>query len=225
VLKACAFVAAAWVATAAPDLPLTITGLVTGPKSRVTLTNTAAQPITAWSLATVVQQDSGRVHREVQTVDGYLSELTRGLPGASERLERLMPRQSREFPLDPLPAGASVDVVAVVLDDGTAMGDAEVIQGIFARRVAERDGFLAVVETFNEVLAGLHGEAALDALHDRLSAAAARADSTPVRAALDAVQTYRARGGAPEAIDASLRTYAAFVARQHELAVKHATRR
>ena len=58
-----------------------------------------------------------------------------------------------------------------------------------------------------------------------LTAIARRADSPPCRAALDAVQAYRARGGSPEAIDESLRTYAAFVAREHDLAARHAERK
>ena len=222
-LKVCSLLAAAWVAAAAPDFPLSIRGVVTGPNSRATLTNTATQPITAWSLATVVRQND-RVHRDIETVDGYLSEVTQGLPGASERLDRLMPGESREISLDPIPAEATVEIVAVVLDDATAMGEAEVIAPIFARRAAEREAFQAVVEAFNEVLGRLHGEAALDALRDRLSAAAS-ADSTPVRAALDAVQAHRDRISAPEALEESLRTYAAFVARQHALAVKHGQQR
>jgi hypothetical protein len=212
--------------TAAPDpMPLAISALVTGPQSRVTLTNTATQPVTAWSLVTIVQQEGGRTHRAVETVDGYLSEITHGLPGSSERLERFLPKQSRAIALEPLPEGATAEIVAVVLDDGTAMGEEALIASIFARRVVERDAFAAVVDAFNEVLPAQRGEAALDALRDRLTAIARRADSPPCRAALDAVTTYQARGGSPEAIDQSLRAYAAFVSREHDLAAKHAERR
>ena len=38
-----------------------------------------------------------------------------------------MPEQSRQIPLDALPAGATVDVIAAVLADGTAIGDQEVL--------------------------------------------------------------------------------------------------
>ena len=206
-------------------MPVTVSGLVTGPSSRVTLTNTASQPVTAWAVSTSVPKEGGTVHRTIETIDGYLSEVTHGLPGSSERLERLMPGQSRTIELDRLPEGAGVEIIAVVLDDGTAVGDGETIQRIFARRLEERDSFLTVIDAFNEVLARAHGEAALDALRDRLTAISQRGDSPPCRAALDAVQTYKARGGTPEAIDQSLRTYAAFVAREHDLAVKHATRK
>ena len=224
-LKVSVLLLAAAIAAAPPELPVTVSALVKGPQSHVTLTNTANQPATAWALATVIPQENGRVRREIETVDGYLSEVTQGLPGSSERLARLLPGQARQVALEPLPADATVEILAVVLDDGTAMGDPDVIRSIFARRVAERDALQAVVNAFSEVLGSLQGDAAINALRDRLSAIASRAESTPPRAALDAVETYRTRGGTPEAIDQSLRAYADFVGRQHALAVKHATSR
>ena len=54
------------------------------------------------------REAGGGTHREVYTTDGYLSEATHGLPKAAERLERLMPGEARELPLDPLAAGAKV---------------------------------------------------------------------------------------------------------------------
>lgn len=210
---------------AAADLPLKVGNIATGSPGRVTITNTAAQPATAWSLATVTRADNGRTRREVETVDGYLSEITHGLPGAAERLERLLPGQSRQFTVDALPEGAMVEIIAVVLDDGTAMGDEHEIESIFSRRVKERDALRAVVEAFNDVLRAQHGMAAVDALREKLAAIAQRAESVPCRAALDAVETYRARSGSSDAIDQSLRTYAAFVTRQYELAEKHAQRK
>jgi len=70
------------------------------------------------------------------------------------------------------------------------------------------------------------GTAALDSLKQRLVALPAR-DEVPCRAAIDAVDTYRQRGGAPtpDQIDESLRTYAAFVSREAELAKQHAQRK
>jgi hypothetical protein len=207
---------------AAADLPVTISQIATGSSAHVTLTNTGNQPVTAWALATTTRAETGRTRREVETADGYLSEISHGLPGSSERLERLLPRESRVIALDPLPAGAVVDVIAVVLDDRTAMGDEQVIASIFARRARERDGLRAVVDAFNDVLQAKRGAETLDALRDRLTTIAAREPSVPCRAALDAVETYRGRGGSADAIDQSLRTYAAFVTREYELAAKHA---
>lgn len=211
---------------AAADLPLTTSHLVVGPNSRVTLTNTADQPVTAWGLATITHPADGRTHREVEIADGYLSEATHGLPGSVERLERLMPRQSRDISLDPVPEGATVEIIAVVLDDGTAIGDDTVIGEIFARRVKERDALGAVADAFKDVLRSRHGVAALDALRDRLTAVAQGDQSSlPCRAAIDAVETYRSKGADPAAIDQSLGTYAAFVTREYEIATKHAERK
>jgi len=104
-LPALALALGGWLAAA--DLPVTISQVATGPASHVTLTNTASQPVTAWALATTTRTETGRTRREVETADGYLSEITHGLAGSSERLERLLPRQSRQIALDPLPAAQS----------------------------------------------------------------------------------------------------------------------
>jgi hypothetical protein len=135
-----------------------------------------------------------------------------------------MPGESRELPLDPLAPGAKVDVVATVLDDGTAIGEDAAIASIFANRVKERDALKAVVDAFNAVLPATHGADALSALKDRLSALAERDDSVPCHAALDAVQAYEKRGAADQ-VDKSLHTYADFVAREYALAQKHSQRR
>jgi hypothetical protein len=209
---------------AAAEMPLKVSDVVTGAQSRVRLTNTANQPVTAWSLAATSQVEGGRTHREVFTVDGYLSELTHGLPGAAEHLERLMPGQSRQISIDAQPAGTTVDVIAAVLDDGTAIGDAQALGEIFAKRAKERDGLKAVADAFKEVLPARHGAEALAALSERFKTLAQRNDSMPCRAALEAVQTLE-RQGTPDQIDQSLRSYAEFVTKQYALAEKHATRR
>jgi hypothetical protein len=209
----------------AADLPLTTSHLVVGTNSRVTLTNTAEQPVTAWGLATITHPAGGRTHREVEIADGYLSEATHGLPGSTERLESLMPGQSRDISLDPVPEGATVEIIAVVFDDGSALGDEPVIQQIFARRVKERDALGAVVNAFRDVLRTAHGADALDQLRERLNAIAEREQSLPCRAAIDAVETYRSRRSDPAAIDQSLGTYAAFVTREYDIALKHAERK
>jgi hypothetical protein len=207
----------------AADIPLKVSDVATGAQSHVRLTNAATQPVTAWSLAATTQAD-GRTHREIYTVDGYLSELTHGLPGAAEHRERLMPGQSRQIPLEPLPAGATVDVIAAVLDDGTAVGDEQALAQIFAQRAKERDALAAVSTAFAEVLPAKRGADAVAALTERFNALVQRDDSIPCRAALEAVQSLQ-RGMPAGEIDQSLQKYADFVARQHGLAAKHARRR
>ena len=207
----------------AADLPLKVSDVVTGPQSHVRLTNTGSQPVTAWSLAATTQE-SGGTHREVYTVDGYLSELTHGLPGAAEHRERLMPGQSRQIPLDQLAAGTTVEVVAAVLDDGTAIGDEQALSQIFANRARERDALKAVADSFTDVLPAKHGAEAVAALKERLTALVQRNDALPCRAALEAVQSLE-RGMPADQIDQSLEKYADFVKRQYDLAVKHSQRR
>ncbi len=211
----------------AGELPLTVTRVVTGPQSRVSLTNTASLPVTAWSVATSTEE-GGRIHNEMHTADGYLSEITAGLPGASSRLNRIMPGETRELPFDPLPVDAKVRVAAVVLEDGTTAGDEQAIASIFEHRAKERDALHAVVDAFNAVLPNLKGKEALAALRERLAAAVQLYPEVPCRAAVDAVGAWSQRaaaGGSSDEIDQSLRQYAAFVTREYELAVKHSRRR
>jgi hypothetical protein len=211
------------VALAAPELPLRVSDVVTGSAAHVRLTNTAAQPLTAWSLAAISRAGNG-THREIYTADGYLSEATHGIPGSTERLERLMPGESRQIPLDPLPEGTRVEAFAVVLDDGSAAGDEETLEAIFAKRARERDALKAVTDAFDQVLPAAHGAEALSALRERFAALVQKDDAVPCRAALDAVQKYQQKTSRDE-IDSSLRTYADFVRREHDLAVRHAERR
>jgi hypothetical protein len=210
-------------ATLAIEMPVAINDVTTGPSSHVRISNTSRQPVTAWSLKATTPTASG-THREVYTTDGYLSEVTHGLPKAAERLERLMPGESRDLPLDPLPEGAKVEVLAAVMDDGTASGDEATIASIFANRVKERDALKAVVDTFNAVVPATHGAEALSALKERFTALVEHHDSVPCHAALEAVQAYEKRAK-PDQVDASLRTYADFVTREYALAQKHSQRR
>jgi signal transduction histidine kinase len=208
------------------DLPVTVGRVLTGPNSRVELTNTADQPVTAWALAMTTHPDVGRTHREVWTVDGYLADATRGLPGAPAQLEPLRPHETRQLPIDPLPTDATVTVIAVVLDDGFAEGEEPVLASIFERRARERDALEQVVHAFNDVFATARGPAALTALRDRLTALVQRDSSVPCRAALDAVETYERRASASaDDIDRSIRTYLALVTQEYELAAKHAQRK
>jgi hypothetical protein len=210
-------------AVPAADLPLVVSQLVTGPGSQVQLTNTGTQPVNAWSLAITTSAGAGRTHQEVRTVDAYLSEATRGIAGFPEKLDHLNAGQARVIQLDPLPADAAVRVVAVVLEDGTAAGDPNVIKSIFERRVIERDELRAVVETFNAVLAAQRGLPALEELKRRLAASSPQQESTPHRAAREAVDSYwqRATPENADQIEQLLRGYVALVERQHALAVRH----
>src|SRR4051794_7787415 len=179
-------VAMSAVLAAASDMPLRISDVATSVPAHVTLTNTSRQPVTAWVIAATTRSSSG-THRELYSADGYLSEVTHGLPGSNARIERIMPGESRELPLDAMRPGSTVDVIAAVLDDGTAVGDEDALKTIFAKRASERDALKAVVDTFGEVLPAKHGAEALTALRERFAALVQRQDDVPCRAALDAV--------------------------------------
>jgi hypothetical protein len=207
----------------ASEMPLKVAELVTGASSHVRITNAGSQIVTAWSLV-ATSTEGERTRRAVYTADGYLSEVTRGIPGSSDLLNRFEPGETRQFPLDPLPPGSAVEVAAAVFDDGTAAGDEPIIEAIFARRVSEREAFRAVVDIFNDVLTAKHGRAALDGLRERFAGLLQQGESVPCRAALDAVETY-SRATNPEQIDQALNTYRAFVTKEYELAVKHAHRK
>jgi hypothetical protein len=156
-------------------------------------------------------------------MDAYLADVTRDLPRSAPHLDWLRPGQTREIPLDPLPRDATVQIVAVVLEDVTSAGDPQIIKSIFERRAGERDELRMVVDTFNNVLQSKHGVAALQDLRDRFAMATGPKESTPHRTAREAVEAYlqRATGGNADAAEQAIRAYAALVARQHELAVKH----
>jgi hypothetical protein len=206
----------------AADLPVLATHLTTGPTGQVQLTNTGSQTVNAWSVAITTPAGSGGSHQVVETVDAYLSEATRGIAGMPERLNALLPGQAREIALGPLPADATVRVLAVVLENDTAVGDADTIRSIFERRAVERDELHRVIGTFADVLASGRGIPALQELKRRFDVSAPE-ESTPHRAAREAVESYLRRVTAENAdqIEQLLRQYVALVEGQHELAVRH----
>lgn len=208
----------------APELPLTAR-LISGPPPQVELRNVGTQPVNAWAFAVTSPNASGGIHREFHSADVYLSEVTSGLQGAAPHLNRLMPGESRTAPVDAAPVGASVQVTALVLDDNIAVGDEQTIASFFEKRVVERDQLKRVLDAFNAVLPSMHGTAALQELQKRFAPAGADADSVPHRSAREAVNAWlQRRTATSDELDASVRTYAAFVAKQYEVAAKHAVR-
>jgi len=199
--------------------------LMPGAPARIELTNTGNQPITAWSF-TVSTPNVNGVHHETHTADVYLSEVTGKLPGAEPHLDRIMPGQSRALPIDGASAGATVEIAALVLQDGTALGDAAVIKTLFEHRALERDQLRAVAEMFRTVLAAKRGAAALADLKQQLESSAGDG-SVPQRTARDAVDALlrKAQAGNEDDADRSARAYAEFVTRQYDAAVAHSRKR
>jgi len=207
----------------AAEFPATIR-VVAGTPPSVTLTNTGDQPITAWSF-TLTTPSGGSAHHETHAADVYLSEVTGKLPGAVPHLDRVMPGESRALPIDAASTSTTVQITALVLQDGTALGDPTIINGWFEQRAKEREQLRAVVDAFRTALAAKRGTAALTDLEQQLRAGADE-DSTPRRTARDAVETFlrKARSGDEEGADRSARAYADFVAKQYDTAVAHSRR-
>jgi hypothetical protein len=212
------------VAVYAPEFPAAIR-IMAGAPPRIELTNTGTQPITAWSFTVSTPKANGANH-ETHTADVYLSEVTGKLPGAEPHLDRIMPGQSRALPIDAASPGATVEIAALVLQDGTALGDATVIKTFFEHRGLERDQLRAVAETFRTVLAAKRGTAALADLKQQLQSSAG-GESVPQRTARDAVDALlrKAQGGNEDEADRSARAYGEFVTRQYDAAVAHSRRK
>lgn len=211
----------------AADVPLAVGKITVGPPSQVELRNTGTQPINAWAFAISSANPNGGIHRVFHSSDVYMSEVTGGLQGAEPHLRLLQPGESRALPVDPLPRDASVQVLAVVLEDNTAYGDDQTIASFFQKRLVERDELKRVVDVFNATQPALHGGAALEDLKRRFAAGAGAVESVPHRSARQAVDAWlqRATTASEDEVERSLRTYVAFVSRQYDVAAKHAERK
>src|SRR5687767_12339570 len=122
----------------AADPPLTARA-IPGPPSQVELRNTGTRPINAWAFAISAPNASGGIRRTFHSADVYMSEVTAEMQRAAPHLRVLKPGESRTVPVDPFPPNATVQVIAVVLDDNTAFGDEQTIAGFFENRAVERD--------------------------------------------------------------------------------------
>jgi hypothetical protein len=224
---ACVLVACAAVAVRGAELPVVASHLVTGPNSHVELTNTSTQPVTSWTLVVTTTEKDGRTHRSTETIDAYLSEVTKEFSGTPDKVDRLLPGQTREIALDPAGPGATAEVTAVILQDGTALGDQETLASVFEHRATERDQLREVVAVFDSVLPSAQGIAALEGLKRGFAVQTPQGESAAHQAAREAVDAYvqRATPATADAIDQLLRKYADIVRREYELAEKHSHRK
>ncbi len=209
----------------AADPPLALKA-VSGPPSQVELRNTGTQPINAWAFAISSPNASGGIRRVFHSADVYMSEVTSGLQGAEPHLRVLQPGEARMVPVDPLPKDATVQVIAVVLDDNTAFGDDETIAGFFQKRGAERDQLKQVVDLFTASLKSSQGAAALQEMKRRFAEGAGPDESVVHRSARQAVDAWLQQAAtAGDLVEPSIRTYVAFVSQQYLTAATHAPRR
>jgi len=221
------FVLAAASRVVAADLPVVVSNLTTGASSHVDLTNTSNQPATAWTLVVTTNEGGGQTRRASETIDAYLSEVTRDFAGTSAAVDRLMPGQTRQMMLDPVASGAKAEVTAVVLEDGTALGDEEALASVFESRAKERDDLREVSTVFSAVLPSMKGTEALQALKQRFSTPAGSSESVAHQAVRQAIDSYLQRASAAniDSIDQLVRKYADIVRREYELAERHSRRK
>jgi hypothetical protein len=226
-LVSAGFICAAAFLVRGAELPVVASHLVTGPNSHVELTNTSNQPVTAWTLVVTATDRDGSTHRATETIDAYLSEVTKEFSGMSDKVDRLLPGQTREVALEPAATGATAEVTAVILQDGTALGDQETIASVFEHRAKERDQLHEVVEVFDGVLPSTRGIPALEGLKRAFAVQSAQAESVAHQSAREAIDAYlqRATPATADAIDQLLRKYADIVRREYELAEKHSHRK
>lgn len=211
----------------AADLPLVASRLVTGPSSHLDLTNRSDQPVTAWSIVVTTTEKDGTTRRATETVDAYLAEVTKDFAGMSAKVDRLLPGQTREIAIDPAGTGATAEVTAVILQDGTAFGDEEALQAIFDHRASERDQLHQVVDVFDSVLPSAKGLDALQQLQRGFAVQPTQPETAAHQSAREAIDSYlqRATPATADAIDKLLRQYADIVRREYELAEKHSHRK
>ena len=208
---------------AQPSIPVSAR-VVEGTPPAVELTNTGSRPITAWSFAVTSPNAQGGTHHETHTADVYLSAVTRDLPRSPEHLDWLQPGRRVRVPIDAAPPNASVELVAVIFADRTAIGDPQIIHAFFEHRGVERDQLRDVSNVMESVLKTQRGVDALNAIDAQL--VHNNPESVPHRTARDAVAAYLAApvgtSGRDDALDQQIRQYAAFVKKQYELAAEHA---
>jgi hypothetical protein len=145
----------------------------------------------------------------------------------SARVERLLPGQTREIAIDPAGAGATAEVTAVILQDGTALGDAEALASVFEHRAQERDQLHEVVNVFESVLPSSRGAAALEGLKRAFAVQSPQGESAAHQSAREAIDVYvqRVTPANADAVDQLLRAYADIVRREYDLAEKHSHRK
>jgi hypothetical protein len=127
--------------------------------------------------------------------------------------------------VDAAGADASVQLTALILQDGTGLGDPAALKAFFDHRATEREQLRQVNEVFHTVLASKRGMAALEDLRERLRSGIDV--SEPLRTAREAVDALlqKAKAGSEDDADRSVRTYADFVAKQYNTAVAHAPKK
>jgi len=218
-------------ATAQISLQASDALVTAGGNLQYSLTSSATQPATAWSVTVVVADPNGTVIRQSAiTLDEYRADAQRGTVSEDEIAGSLLrPRQTRRFelpgPFDPRLV-LTVTPVAMVFLDGTSIGDPLLIESIFHRRAAERDARAEMLQQLLDVRTRYVGPAALQEAIARLSRSITP-DPGHVRRACQKDLREALTRSRDDAIDpmAELSRQIEIVRREYNAAVQHATPR
>lgn len=157
-------------------------------KVRFVYQNRSGRALTAWSHRCVVASNDGRSGWSGTSVDVFSSlVLPYGIEDVEERLiqpgETLQFEVGEDFHRDGPYAIQTCGLVAVVFDDGTALGSPELLDDIFARRRALAKNVLETLEALQDA-EGLGGVSSAESLERVLGRPAVRGPYEPQLAGL-----------------------------------------
>ena len=140
------------------------------------LTSSAGQPATAWSVTVVVTDtNNALMHQSAITMDEYRAAESGIIPEEELTDSLLRPNRIRRFevtgPFDPR-LQVTVTPAAMVYLDGTSVGDLVLIERIFRRRVEERDARADMLRQLIDVRTHYVGRRALQEAIARLARSA-----------------------------------------------------
>jgi hypothetical protein len=135
----------------AQELPLRVDiASINGTTVEYVLTNQGSKAATAWAVEFLKTETSGAKLRSGETNDVYIT-------AAHPRLDPQLPRRFLESGtsqrltrrLDGTPGATMVDfdirVVAAIFEDGSAVGDPQIINDVFVSRQKQRDTYAALL--------------------------------------------------------------------------------
>ncbi len=196
------------------------------------LTNSASQPATAWSVTVMVTDPNGQVVRHSAiTTDEYRAEADRGVV-PDEHLDQLLlqPHRERRFIVSgPFDATLQLTVtpIAVVFSDGSSAGQPRVIESIFQRRAAEAVAKYEILRQLRDVQAHYTGIDALKEAAARLARSVARDDpGNSHQIVLQSLRDALTRAGRSDVDPArELAHQIDVVRREYQVAVQHSVPR
>jgi hypothetical protein len=194
------------------------------------LVNNGPSPATAWTIDVNVHRTVGGPSRHSSIgIDNYTVDAVRGLVPAKE-VDAKFPQPGQPYAFSIMGSFESVPevhVVAVVLEDGTAYGDQDVVRQVFERRTAERDAAQSVLAELRGVQRSKRGMAALVDAKARMAIPLANSPGAGMWRLADqnlALKIREAEAGRTDP-DLALASVIDTVGREYQAAIKHSVKR